>query len=149
MYKRTIKPIEDFISLNSKPGKYFIDAQFGKLTYFYEISGCITTRIDAGATYLIDVHYEESNIATDKQNILVPEELRGKKFRIRKPTPRECFRLMGVDDTDIDKIQATGISGSAQYKLAGNSIVVDTLYHIFRKLLIEKDNENAKQLTFF
>lgn len=69
-------------------------------------------------------------------------------FEIRKLTPRECFRLMDVDDSDIDKIQASGISKSAQYKLAGNSIVVNVLYHIFRKLFIEKENEN-QQLSLF
>ena len=42
--------------------------------------------------------------------IELPQELQGKKFRIRKLTPRECFRLMGVDDADIDKIQASGLS---------------------------------------
>lgn len=77
-----------------------------------------------------------------KQNkIELPPELQGKKYRIRKLTPRECFRLMGVDDTDIDKIQASGLSNSAQYKLAGNSIVVDVLFHIFRKLFIEPEQE--------
>ncbi len=77
-----------------------------------------------------------------KQNkIELPPELQGKKFRIRKLTPRECFRLMGVDDADIDKIQASGLSNSAQYKLAGNSIVVDVLFHIFRKLFIEPEQE--------
>lgn len=81
-------------------------------------------------------------------NINLPEELKGKKFRIRKLTPRECFRLMGVDDADIDKIQATSISNSAQYKLAGNSIVVDVLYHIFRKMFIETEDEN-QQLSLF
>lgn len=70
------------------------------------------------------------------------------RYRIRKLTPRECFRLMGVNDNDIDKIQASGISNSSQYKLAGNSIVVDVLYHIFRKAFVEKDNE-SQQLTFF
>lgn len=83
-----------------------------------------------------------------KQDINLPEELEGKKFRIRKLTPRECFRLMGVDDADIDKIQATSISNSAQYKLAGNSIVVDVLYHIFRKMFIETEDEN-QQLSLF
>ena len=52
-----------------------------------------------------------------------------KIYRIRKLTPRECFRLMGVSDKDIDKLQSAGISESQQYKLAGNSIVVDTLLH--------------------
>ena len=68
---------------------------------------------------------------------------RGKKFRIRKLTPRECFRLMGVDDKDIDKIQDSGISNSAQYKLAGNSIVVDVLFHLFRKMFIETGPEDG------
>lgn len=58
------------------------------------------------------------------------------QFRIRKLTPRECFRLMGMNDCDIDKIQQAGISNSQQYKLAGNSIVVNVLEAIFRKLFL-------------
>ena len=70
------------------------------------------------------------------------------RYRIRKLTPRECFRLMGVDDADIDKIQASGISNSQQYKCAGNSIVVDVLYHIFRKMFVETENENDQLCLF-
>ena len=70
------------------------------------------------------------------------------EYRIRKLTERECFRLMDVDDADIDKIQAAGISRSQQYKLAGNSIVTNVLFHIFRKLFVDKENEN-QQLTLF
>ena len=70
------------------------------------------------------------------------------KHRIRKLTPRECFRLMDVDDADIDKMQRAGICNSQQYKLAGNSIVVNVLYHIFRKMFVDKDNEQ-QQLTLF
>lgn len=69
-------------------------------------------------------------------------------YRIRKLTPRECFRLMDVDETDIDKIQQAGISNTQQYKLAGNSIVVSCLYYIFRKMFTETENEN-QQLTLF
>ena len=57
--------------------------------------------------------------------------------RIRKLTPRECFRLMGMRDDDIDKIQAAGISNTQQYKMAGNSIVVDVLEVIFKNLFME------------
>ena len=71
------------------------------------------------------------------------------KYRIRKLTPRECFRLMGVNDAEIDKIQASGISNSQQYKLAGNSIVVDNLYHIFRKMFVETNAEQNQQLKLF
>jgi DNA (cytosine-5)-methyltransferase 1 len=70
-------------------------------------------------------------------------------YRIRKLTPRECFRLMGVNDADIDKIQAVGISNSQQYKMAGNSIVVDNLYHIFRTMFVDKPTKRVKQLTLF
>lgn len=83
-----------------------------------------------------------------KKQITLPKELEGKKFRIRKLTERECFRLMGVDDADIDKIQASGLSRSAQYKLAGNSIVVDVLYHIFIKMFIDVENEDHQSTLF-
>lgn len=69
-------------------------------------------------------------------------------FRIRKLTERECFRLMNVSETDIDKIQAAGISRTQQYKMAGNSIVVAVLYHIFRKMFIQPECE-TKQLKLF
>ena len=55
-------------------------------------------------------------------------------FRIRKLTPRECFRLMDVDEENIDKIQNAGISSTQQYKMAGNSIVVSCLVEIFRQM---------------
>lgn len=72
------------------------------------------------------------------------------KYRIRKLTPRECFRLMGVDDADIDKLMNASISNSQLYKCAGNSIVVDVLYHIFRKLYIDKgcDKDHFEQTLF-
>jgi len=69
--------------------------------------------------------------------------------RIRKLTERECFRLQGVDDADIDKIQSAGISKTQQYKMAGNSIVVDVLYHIFRKMFVETKPEGGTQLELF
>lgn len=69
-------------------------------------------------------------------------------YRIRRLTERECFRLMGVCEEYIDLIQAAGISRSQQYKMAGNSIVVDVLVAIFRQLLI--GNKNAfQQLEIF
>lgn len=69
-------------------------------------------------------------------------------YRIRKLTPRECFRLMGVSEKDIDNIQKSGISKTQQYKMAGNSIVVDVLYHILRKMFVDKKSED-KQLKLF
>jgi len=54
-------------------------------------------------------------------------------FRIRKLTPREAFRLMDVDDNDIDII-LNQVSNTQAYKLAGNSIVVNVLVEIFNPL---------------
>ncbi len=61
------------------------------------------------------------------------------KYRIRKLTPKECFRLMGVTDEEIEKIEKAGISQTQQYKMAGNSIVVDVLAAIFDKLLVHTE----------
>lgn len=147
-----------------------------------------------------------------KDNMLAVPELRmengcmvdkeGHKYRIRKLTPTECFRLQDVSDEDIEKIRSyvdsetaiicdangepimnmgfekpsknarkititvngeqreyyssqliwknkgKGISKTAQYKLAGNSICIAPMYHIFRKLFVEKECE-SKQLTLF
>ena len=69
-------------------------------------------------------------------------------YRIRKLTPRECFRLMGVEDADIDKLLSAGISNSQLYKCAGNSIVVDTLYHIMRKMFIDTGCESIQPTLF-
>lgn len=77
------------------------------------------------------------------------------RHRIRKLTERECFRLMDMDDSDIDKIEAHRIKvtlkngkvkekpipKSAKYKLAGNSIVVSCLYHIFHQMFIAEPPE--------
>lgn len=68
-------------------------------------------------------------------------------YRIRKYTERECFRLMGVADSDSDKIREV-VSKSQCYKLAGNSIVVDVLAAIFQQLFTENKTTD-RQLKLF
>lgn len=65
------------------------------------------------------------------------------KYRIRKLTPRECGRLMGVSDEDIDKM-ATVNSNTQLYKQFGNSIVVDVMCAMFQNLNINKDIQEKK-----
>ena len=60
------------------------------------------------------------------------QELNG--VRIRKLTPKECWRLMGFDDEDFEKAERVN-SNTQLYKQAGNSIVVNVLEAIFRNLL--------------
>ena len=71
--------------------------------------------------------------------------------RIRKLTPKETFRLMGFSDKDFDAAQKVGISNSQLYKQAGNSIVVDVLYYIYRELYIAMPYlfDNLKLSSFF
>lgn len=67
-------------------------------------------------------------------------------YRIRKLTPRECWRLMGVKDEQYDKLY--DISNTQLYKMAGNSIVVDVLMGIFKNLFLS-DEGTSGQLTLF
>lgn len=55
------------------------------------------------------------------------------ELRIRKLTPKECFRLMGVRDEDIDKLNE--LSDMNKYHLAGDSIIVNVLMAIFKEFL--------------
>ena len=183
-----------------------------------DISNTVTTFTGSGHT--TDMYAAEPKIAASRgqgefnqqHNMLAVPELRmedgclvdkeGRRYRIRKLTPTECFRLQDVSDEDIEKIRSyrddetavicdangepimnmdfdkpsknarkititvngeqreyyssqliwknkgKGISKTAQYKLAGNSICVAPMYHIFRKLFIEKECEN-QQLELF
>lgn len=93
-----------------------------------------------------------------------------KSYAIRKLTPKECFRLMGVRDNVISTMQSSNaqaaervldwkgkgnpedmaISASQQYKQAGNSIVVDVLAHIYEQLFYPKPNQRKfRQLSLF
>lgn len=93
-----------------------------------------------------------------------------KSYAIRKLTPKECFRLMGVRDNVIATMQSSNaqaaellldwkgkgkpedmaVSASQQYKQAGNSIVVDVLAHIYEQLFYPKPNKRKyKQLSLF
>ncbi|MES9680785.1 DNA (cytosine-5-)-methyltransferase, partial [Bacillus safensis] len=57
------------------------------------------------------------------------------KYKIRKLTPLECWRLQAFDDEDYEKAVVAGISNSQLYKQAGNSITVTVLEEIFKELL--------------
>lgn len=66
-------------------------------------------------------------------------------YRIRKLTPKECFRLQGVKDKDIDKIMANQ-SNSSGYHLAGDSICATVLVGIFAQML-QLDSETKIRKT--
>ncbi len=59
----------------------------------------------------------------------------GSEIRIRKLTPKECWRLMDFTDEEYEAAEKAGVSKTQLYKQAGNSIVVSCLAYIFRELL--------------
>lgn len=59
------------------------------------------------------------------------------RLRIRYLTERECLRLMGQRDEDIDRLFTAVPSRSARYRMAGNSIVVDVLVAIFKEIYVD------------
>ena len=67
-----------------------------------------------------------------KDNLVIEPQ-----YRIRKLTPRECGRLMGVSDEDISKMAAVN-SNTQLYKQFGNSIVVDVMCAMFKNLNIKQ-----------
>lgn len=101
-----------------------------------DIAGTLTTRVDRS---------NHTWVSIPAGRLDAPYYI--KFVRIRKLTPRECFRLMGVPEHHIDSLVNSGISNSQLYKLAGNSIVVDNLLHIFRKIFIDTSREAGAPLA--
>ena len=89
------------------------------------ISPCINTMGGGGLEpkILCERERESKTVSENKE-----------KVRIRKLTPRECYRLMGFSDEDFDKAKQVN-SDTQLYKQAGNSIVVQVLEAIFREML--------------
>ena len=63
---------------------------------------------------------------------------KNKDLKIRKLTPKECFRLMGVKDEDYNKC-AKNQTENSLYHLAGDSIVVNVLMAIFKEMIRSDD----------
>ena len=84
--------------------------------------------------------YEQAiETAKSSENINYVETV----YRIRKLTPRECWRLMGYTDADFDSAQSAGVSNSQLYKQAGNAIVKQVLMAIFKQMNIKSIKETA------
>ena len=122
-----------FIDLNPDP----------KLT---EIARCITARQDSGISNRKAEHsgvfVENSDVLDDNEKFAVAfVEPNGEVHigRIRKLTPRECWRLQGFTDEQFNKAKATGLSDSRLYKMAGNAVTVNVISAIGQ--IIKKVND--------
>lgn len=131
--------------------------------YFADIHPTVTTRVSAGNnTFIMEqepinaqdgcartikAQYAQTSNANLKRDDSFGATGATDGFRVRKLTPKECFRLMGVADTDADKMIAV-LSKSRCYQVAGNSIVVDVLAAIFSQLFIGNNNNNQQTELF-
>lgn len=124
--------------INSKDGKYNVNQS--SLTVNRDIACAKTTREGStradASDYITDDLPDNASVAGVD---LLP-------YRIRKLTPCECFRLMGVKREDYEAA-AKHQSVSSQYHLAGDSIVTACLMAIFGELLTIDYNTKITELT--
>ena len=123
---------------------YFIDLNPDpKLT---EIARCITARHDSGIS---NRKAEHSGVFVENSDVLDNNEKFAVAFvdpngevhigRIRKLTPRECWRLQGFTNDQFNKAKATGLSDSRLYKMAGNAVTVNVIAEIGKIIKIVND----------
>lgn len=89
-------------------------------------------RVQEGGTVCPTIMAHENELYVlepAKDNVVVYSN-----FRVRKLTPKECWRLMGFDDDSFERAEKVN-SNSQLYKQAGNSIVVVVLMAIFKEML--------------
>ena len=111
-------------------------------------------------TMLTTIDSSSMTFVTIMKKEIIHTAPNGKKYsiQIRKYTPRDCFRLMGVHEADIDKLLSKEKSGqliickSKLYALAGNSIVTNCLTAMFEELIFPSGNhyhDKNGQLSLF
>ena len=140
----------EFINVNFEQSKRI----HGIDSYFQELSaadrGINNILIDA---YLTDFKYKQTSQILNREGICSTlDTMQGghrepkilEKYRVRKLTPLECWRLMAFTDEDFYKAKNAGISNSQLYKQAGNSIVVKVLEEIFKELFLSEKENNER-----
>lgn len=133
--------------------KYFLDDKTTKSIVIEETSDHLKVKNATKKGYLeayegdgVDTSYPKSKhrrgrVQSQKSQTLTTSRhiaVVTKDLKLRYLTPRECWRLTGFDDHDIDKCIAEGMSDAQLYARSGNSIVVDVLKAIFESLELQE-----------
>lgn len=127
--------LKDFLEDKVAPQYYILDGKLNSVVSENQagyLSGGKWDRIHESARRYYRTDGISPTIHTCQGGNIQPkvQEIGG---NVRKFTPKECWRLMGFDDKDFDKV-AKATSNTQLYKQAGNSIVVNVLEEIFKKL---------------
>lgn len=112
----------------------------GRRTHIKEVRPVLTPdRVDKrqnGRRFKDDGEEAFTLTAQDKHGVAIGTKTEDQpRYRIRKLTPRECFRLQGFADAEFDKLAANGISNSQLYKMAGNAVTANVIDALGRRLL--------------
>ena len=111
---------------------------YHKIEFGGEIANSVTTiNTDSMITKEVEEEWKDMSV-----------EFEGKRLAIRKLTPWECLRLMGVNEKRIQQAKQSGISKTQVYKMAGNSIVVHQLHAIFKQMFYPIP-QRGEQLKLF
>lgn len=135
------------ICLNSKGGRNGVDGLQPSLQdRVYDPNGISTAITSSFMPNILEVkqnaEYEKVSCPTGFEKFIY--EIDGELYliRIRKLTPRECWRLMGFTDADYEKA-ASVVSNTQLYKQAGNSIVKQVLMAVFSQMVEPQDSKTV------
>ena len=127
--------LDDILEKNVDEKFYLNNGQVTDKPINQECSYCLDSNYWKGTTLQSFLKKHRRQLVTDKIN-------ESGQYVPRRLTPKETWRLMGVNDEDIDKASQL-VSNTSLYKQSGNSIVVPVLEAIFRQWFIEIPNKNV------
>ncbi|MBE6497455.1 MAG: DNA cytosine methyltransferase [Methanobrevibacter sp.] len=127
--------LEDILEKNVDEKFYLNNGQVTDKPINQECSYCLDSNYWKGTTLQSFLKKHRRQLVTDKIN-------ESGQYVPRRLTPKETWRLMGVNDEDIDKASQL-VSNTSLYKQSGNSIVVPVLEAIFKQWFIEIPNKNV------
>ncbi|WP_428817671.1 DNA cytosine methyltransferase [Clostridium butyricum] len=119
----------DLLDSNVADSFYLNNGQVMEIPINQEVSYCLDSNYWKGATLASFLEKRRRQLVTDGRN----EE---GQYMVRRLTPHETWKLMGVSDEDFKKASEI-VCNTSLYKQSGNSIVVNVLEAIFRSLLME------------
>lgn len=127
--------LDDILEKNVDEKFYLNNGQVTDKPIEQEYSFCLDSNYWKGTTLQSFLKKHRRQLVTDKVN-------ESGQYVPRRLTPKETWRLMGVNDDDIDKASQL-VSNTSLYKQSGNSIVVPVLEAIFRQWFIEIPNKKV------
>lgn len=131
--RQKLAPSDNFIKIKNATKKGYLEGTYGDgVDLSYPNSEQRRGRVQKGMSQTLTTKSDKGVIVCGN-NV----SINGFNFKLRRLTPLECWRLMGIHDSAFDKAQASGVSETQLYKQAGNAIVVDVLEALFRNLFSE------------